>query len=119
MDERLHRITERARALRIFAAEPDLPRQLRESSRLSQSQIAAGLGVTPQAIAQWESGTRTPSGDLAAKLMAVLIAASTAATGRDISGELEARYPPRGYSIALEARREVEALAQATKPGRR
>lgn len=42
---------------------PDACRQMREACGLSTSDIAVALGVTAQAVRQWERGERAPRGD--------------------------------------------------------
>jgi DNA-binding transcriptional regulator YiaG len=37
-------------------------RKIREQALLTQSEVAEQIGVTPAAVAAWESGRRTPSG---------------------------------------------------------
>ena len=59
--------TERVRAL--LRAPADLPepaerRSLRETAGVSQQQLADALGVTRAAISHWETGTRSPRGEL-------------------------------------------------------
>jgi DNA-binding transcriptional regulator YiaG len=39
--------------------------EIRQSARLSQSEIAMALGVTTSAVCKWERGTRSPRGDVA------------------------------------------------------
>ncbi|MEU2993525.1 helix-turn-helix transcriptional regulator [Streptomyces griseoincarnatus] len=46
---------------------PELPdrserRAIREAAGLTQAQVATAVGVSPQAVALWESGRRTPRG---------------------------------------------------------
>lgn len=47
-------------------------RRLRERAGLTQEALAACLGVTRQAVARWESGTREPSLATAELLAAAL-----------------------------------------------
>lgn len=59
--------TERVRAL--LRAPVDLPepaerRSLREAAGVSQQELADALGVTRAAISHWETGTRSPRGEL-------------------------------------------------------
>jgi transcriptional regulator with XRE-family HTH domain len=49
--------------------------RIREAARLSQSEVAAALGVQPSSVSRWESGERRPSAGVAkrfAKLMRAL-----------------------------------------------
>ena len=43
---------------------PDIARQIREAAGVSQSRLAAALGVHSLTVARWESGARIPHGDL-------------------------------------------------------
>lgn len=43
---------------------PDVGRQLREACGLSVNDVAVSIGVTPQAVRQWERGVRSPRGEL-------------------------------------------------------
>ena len=43
---------------------PDIRRQIREAAGVSQDRLAAELGVHKLTVHRWESGTRTPQGDL-------------------------------------------------------
>jgi DNA-binding transcriptional regulator YiaG len=52
---------ERSRALRSLPPVPTRQR-LRERVCVSQTAIAAALGVTPGAVSRWERGERTPRG---------------------------------------------------------
>ncbi|MEU0253274.1 helix-turn-helix transcriptional regulator [Streptomyces sp. NPDC006184] len=59
-----------ATALRVTARlllRQDLPapeerRAIRQAAGLSQGELAEAIGVTRQAISNWESGARTPKG---------------------------------------------------------
>jgi len=51
---------------------PATQRLLRERAGLTQADVAATLGVTREAIAQWESGRRTPRAALVAEYVAIL-----------------------------------------------
>jgi DNA-binding transcriptional regulator YiaG len=60
-------VAERIRSFR--RVRPELPapserRAIREAAGLTQAQVSSAIGVTPQAVALWESGLRTPRGDL-------------------------------------------------------
>ncbi|MEW2272188.1 helix-turn-helix transcriptional regulator [Streptomyces griseofuscus] len=60
----------KATALRVRARmllHQDLPapeerRAIRQAAGLSQGELAEAIGVTRQAISNWESGVRTPNG---------------------------------------------------------
>src|SRR5580658_8563102 len=43
---------------------PDVARQIREAAGVSQARLAAELGVHELTVKRWESGARTPQGDL-------------------------------------------------------
>jgi len=47
-------------------------RQIRESSKLSLSEVADDVAVTPTAIWGWETGSRKPRGDAALRYGEVL-----------------------------------------------
>ncbi|MEV4863104.1 MULTISPECIES: helix-turn-helix transcriptional regulator [Streptomyces] len=60
-------VAERIRTFR--RVRPDLPapaerRAIRVAAGLTQAAVADAVGVTPQAVALWESGRRTPRGNL-------------------------------------------------------
>lgn len=55
-------------------------REIRERARLSQSEVAEGVGVERSTVAQWEAG-RMPRGDHAARYAALL--ARLEATARE------------------------------------
>lgn len=42
----------------------DVARQIREAAGVSQARLAAELGVHELTVKRWESGARTPHGDL-------------------------------------------------------
>jgi DNA-binding transcriptional regulator YiaG len=58
-DAALEAALARGRARRRLPG-PAARRQLRERAGLSQQAVAAALGVTREAVAQWESGRRSP-----------------------------------------------------------
>ena len=43
---------------------PEQRRAIRQAAGLSQVEVAEAVGVTRQAVAHWEAGTRTPKGTL-------------------------------------------------------
>jgi transcriptional regulator with XRE-family HTH domain len=47
-------------------------RELRESSKLSQADIARALGVTESTVSRWEAGIRRPAREEALRLAALL-----------------------------------------------
>ena len=47
----------------------DIIRIGRAKKNLSQKELAKRLGVVPSAVSQWESGKKTPSGDIMIKLI--------------------------------------------------
>lgn len=47
-------------------------REVRERARLSQSELASAIGVTPACVSRWEAGQRLPRGDAAERLAAEL-----------------------------------------------
>jgi transcriptional regulator with XRE-family HTH domain len=51
---------------------PAARRQLRERAGLSQQDVAAALGVTREAVAQWESGRRSPRPTTAVEYVTLL-----------------------------------------------
>jgi DNA-binding XRE family transcriptional regulator len=52
--------------------EPAVRRLLREGAHLTQADVAHVLGVSRVACTRWESGTRTPRGELAERYRALL-----------------------------------------------
>lgn len=67
--------TERVRAL--LGAPVDLPepaelRSLREAAGLSQQNLADAMGVTRAAVSHWETGTRSPRGELRYRYMSAI-----------------------------------------------
>ncbi|MFE1844376.1 helix-turn-helix domain-containing protein [Streptomyces sp. NPDC059515] len=50
--------------VRLTLPTPAECRQIREGAGLTQAAVADAIGVTPQAVALWESGRRTPRGPL-------------------------------------------------------
>lgn len=69
--------TERLDALRSTVEARTLPPvekrvELRRDAGLSQTELAAHLGVTPQAVSLWETGERTPRGELRERYSAAL-----------------------------------------------
>jgi transcriptional regulator with XRE-family HTH domain len=48
--------------LRTFMEQPGAARSLRQSSGLSEQDMATAIGVTPSAIGRWERGERIPRG---------------------------------------------------------
>jgi DNA-binding transcriptional regulator YiaG len=58
-DDALDAAMARARARRRLPA-PPARKLLRQGSGLSQQDVATALGVTREAVAQWEAGRRTP-----------------------------------------------------------
>jgi DNA-binding transcriptional regulator YiaG len=67
----LERLLERARARRSLPA-PDVRRHLRVMARLSQSDVAAYLGVERATVSRWETGSREPRGATLDRYLAVL-----------------------------------------------
>ncbi len=49
-------------------------RQFRESAGATQAELAAAVGCTPSAIAQYEAGRRVPRGGIARRYAAALAA---------------------------------------------
>ncbi len=47
---------------------PDRMRKLREGLKLTQKQLAQGLGVEQQHVSRWERGTHIPSLDIVSKI---------------------------------------------------
>ncbi|MFC7488779.1 helix-turn-helix domain-containing protein [Knoellia sp. CPCC 206453] len=62
---------ERARLARRLPS-PALRRAIRLEAGLSTVQLGRAMGVTRQAVSQWETGTRTPRGDHLIAYVAVL-----------------------------------------------
>jgi transcriptional regulator with XRE-family HTH domain len=61
----------RGRARRRLPS-PEARRLLRERAGVSQRDVATALGVTREAVAQWESGRRSPRPALAVAYVALL-----------------------------------------------
>lgn len=51
---------------------PSVRRLIREEVGLSQGQVGSSLGVDRATVSRWESGRRTPKGDLAVAYVALL-----------------------------------------------
>ena len=56
-------------------------RELRKKAKMTQEDLAEALGVTPQAVSQWEHNVTVPSTDKLAKLAAVLHTSVNILTG--------------------------------------
>ena len=65
-------------------------RKVRELSELTQAEIAETVGVDQSAVALWETGQRTPSGDAAKKYADVLVALGASLPGgiRGVEGRV-------------------------------
>jgi DNA-binding transcriptional regulator YiaG len=55
-------------------------RRLRETRRVTQSEIARAIGVQPAAVSRWEAGTRRPAGMAGLAYEALLAALAKAAS---------------------------------------
>jgi DNA-binding transcriptional regulator YiaG len=64
-------------ALRRRLPPPPMRRALRQAAGLSTLEVASCLGVTRQAVSQWERGERTPREELLAAYIDALDAMST------------------------------------------
>ncbi|MEH0587396.1 helix-turn-helix transcriptional regulator [Streptomyces sp. B21-106] len=53
--------------IRVDLPSPDERRGLREKAGLSQQELADVVGATRQAVGHWETGARTPRGELLAR----------------------------------------------------
>ena len=69
-------IIARAHARRTLRVAPALARDLRLQAGLSQNEVGAALGVSHAAVSRWESGKRLPRGDLAERLLRLLMQAA-------------------------------------------
>ena len=58
-------------------------RQLREAAGLTQRELGNRIGVSGQAVAQWETGIKRPSVENLTKLADVLETSTDAILGRD------------------------------------
>jgi DNA-binding XRE family transcriptional regulator len=58
-------------------------RQLREAAGLTQRELGNRIGVSGQAVAQWETGVKRPSVENLTKLADVLETSTDAILGRD------------------------------------
>lgn len=47
-------------------------KRLREKAKLTQADVAKGVGKAPSLVAMWESGSRQPRADMLPKLARVL-----------------------------------------------
>jgi len=61
------KIRSRIRVQSAHLPTPAERRKIREGAGLSQAAVADAIGVTPQAVALWEAGRRTPRGCLRAQ----------------------------------------------------
>lgn len=66
----LTELTSKARIFRQLPP-PEERRSIRRQAGLSQADLAAAIGVSPQAVATWEAGTR-PRGAHLTRYLAVL-----------------------------------------------
>ena len=67
--------TERVRALLdrpVDLPEPAELRSLREAAGLSQQELADAMGVTRAAISHWETGVRSPRGEMRHRYMSAV-----------------------------------------------
>ena len=62
----------RARARQQLRTAPATARALREQAGLTQAEVAGALGVSRVAVHLWETGQRTPRGDLAVRYLGLL-----------------------------------------------
>lgn len=58
-------------------------KQLREAAGMTQRELGDRVGVSPQAVAQWETGVKRPSVANLTKLADVLETSTDAILGRD------------------------------------
>lgn len=65
-------IIARGRARRALRTDPGYAQLVRVRAGLTQAEIGGLLGVDRSAVARWESGERTPQGDLVDRYWAVL-----------------------------------------------
>ncbi|MFJ5155750.1 helix-turn-helix transcriptional regulator [Streptomyces sp. NPDC088353] len=75
-------VAEKIRSLRHVRLELPTPperRAIREAAGLTQAQVGSAVGVTPQAVALWESGRRTPRGHFLEKYVEAIRAMQEAA----------------------------------------
>lgn len=56
-------IAQEVRARRRLPA-PAMAREVRRAAGISQARIAQELGVTPMTVSRWESGSRSPRGEM-------------------------------------------------------
>jgi transcriptional regulator with XRE-family HTH domain len=78
---------------------------IRRAAKLSLSDIAAAIGVTPGAVGHWEKGRRRPSGDAARRYIRLL-----GILEREID-ESETRQPPSRCHPGESASRPEDASA--------
>lgn len=77
--------------------------QVRLARGLSQSRLAQMVGVSRQAIGQYESGERTPGGDVLVRLAQVLGVSSSYLLGMSDSPERDDHLPPDWEQVVEEA----------------
>ena len=58
-------------------------KQLRKAAGLTQRELGDRVGVSPQAVTQWETGVKRPSVENLTKLADVLETSTDAILGRD------------------------------------
>lgn len=78
-------------------------KEVREDRGLSQSELARRAGVTQQAIAQYESGTRAPSGEALVSLSLALGVSPAYLLERTDSPERIDHLPPEWEKVVEEA----------------
>jgi transcriptional regulator with XRE-family HTH domain len=68
----------RARARRTLRSAPGLARALRLEAGLTLAEVGEVFGVSHVAVLRWETGQRTPRGDVAARYLEFLREAAAA-----------------------------------------
>lgn len=78
-------------------------REIREARGLSQSGLAKRVGITQQAVAQYEAGGRTPTGDILVRIAQALGVSSSYLLGLTDTPERDDHLPPEWEQVVEEA----------------
>jgi len=98
----------------VLSVLPDLMREIREATHISQTELAQKLGLSRQYIAQWEKGQSTPSREQLSQWVKMLhqeiqrLVASGRVMDKAIILVERNPYVHAGKAIAVEFKREIK-----------